>query len=288
MAMYQNESLLSKKLISYIIFFVFFRFRFNQNLIFSFNYSKILIQMNWTKPVVSVKKLCNYKCRFLLCAAILFCFSFASAQPYIGATWSGYNSNTQAFPFNGLSRSSYFLSATHNNHGLAPWNDARCAWGNNNTSKTINIASAPYLSYTIVTNANITFDRFVLNGLAILSPSKFQLRWSVDNFTASLGEFTPNGSSYTLSSVPLSSAGAIEAGSIEFRIYYYDASGYTPAKIYNVSIGSTVYSSVDGTPTTYAVKNTNASIWYNSANIVLPVTLIDFNVQQNHNKVALM
>ncbi len=199
---------------------------------------------------------------FLFAIVYLIGVSYASAQPYQAAAWSGYNSSIQAFPLNGTLMSSYVSAASHTYSGLVKYNDIRCVWGNPNTSTTLNVASAPYLSYTITTTTAIAFDRFVMHGLANTgTQSRLQLRWSVDNFTTSLGEFTANGSNYTLTSVQLGSKGSIPSGVIEFRIYFYSASP-NPTYIYNSSTGP--YSSLDGTPSSYGYYGPNISIWFTS------------------------
>ncbi|TDH27310.1 hypothetical protein EXU57_06890 [Segetibacter sp. 3557_3] len=195
----------------------------------------------------------------LLLLVLLGSITPLAAQPYRATWWSGYNSNTQVFPLNGSISSPYFTTSQLNYSGLTRYDDNRTIWVNPNTSATLNTATAPYLSYTLNTNATIRFDRFVLSGLAILGNSKLQLRWSVDGYASSLGEFSNNGSSYTLTSVSLPTT-SIAAGSIVFRVYFYAASG--SAMVFNSHTGP--YPSIDGTPTSYGQNGANVSVWYTS------------------------
>jgi hypothetical protein len=200
--------------------------------------------------------------KILLFASIfLIPFSFLSAQPYQAATWTGYDSYWQQFPLDGTIHSSYVTAATHNYSGLITTEDGRTVWENPNIAGTLNTADAPFLSYTISTTTAITFDRFVMHGLAITGTSKLQLRWSVDNYSSSLGEFISYGSDYTLTSVQLGNKGPIPAGSVEFRIYCYASTGWYD-QIYNP--GNYGYPAADGTPAFYGYNGPNISIWYSS------------------------
>lgn len=223
--------------------------------------------------------------RIFLFAFLLSSFSIVNAQPFLGVTWKGYNTFYQTFPMGGMVQSPYFTTAVHDYKGLQTHNDGRCIWLNPNSATVLDVNTAPYLSYTVVTKTAITFDRFVLNGYAPLHPSKTQLRWSVDNFSTSLGKFTGS-SNYTLTSVSLASKGSIPAGSIELRIYYYAATGYRPAYVYNTA-SPTVYPSFDGTPVSYFVQNASVSLWYSAPLGVLPVTLQDFGVKGINNAIQL-
>ena len=217
------------------------------------------IHMNY-RNFTFFRKLFSSKYSLLLLAGI-FLVGFSFAQPYQGVSWPSYNTFTQTFPLNGTLASSYFASAQLNYSGLVKNDDSRTVWGNPNTSATLNTATAPFLSYTVVTNTAITFDRFVYSGLAPTRASKLQVRWSVNNYATSLGEFTPNGSSYTLTSVSLASAGSVASGTITFRVYFY-AAGANPTNVYNSDTGP--YPSSDGTASTYGPYGANVYLWFTS------------------------
>jgi hypothetical protein len=199
------------------------------------------------------------------------------------AYFVGYNSSTATFPIAAAGiTSTVATSATINFSGLTTYNDSRCVWTNPNAATTLNTATAPYLSYTInFKSGHITFDRFVMTGLAEFSTATLQLRWSVDNYASSLGQFTINGSSYTLSSVNLSSQGSIAVnGALVFRVYFYN----TATQVFNSDTGP--YASLDGTPSSYGAFGQNVAIWYSSFT-VLPLTMLSFTAQQQNGQVDL-
>ncbi len=195
----------------------------------------------------------------------------------------GYNSSTASFPKAASGMDGAVVSAGAINYsGLQTVNDNRTVWNNPNSATTLDIGTAPYLSFTITMNGNISLspDRFVMCGLAEFSSTKLQLRWSVDNFATSLGEFTINGSSYTLSSVDLSSKGVVNVSSIEFRVYFYNASGW----VFNSDTGP--YSSLDGTPSSYGAYGQNVALWYNSFT-TLPLVWNSFTVEKDQHEALL-
>jgi len=196
-----------------------------------------------------------------------------------------YNTATATFPYAAAGYTATAVSSGSLNYsGLVAVNDGRTVWQNNNASTTLDISTAPYLSYTVNMNGTkkFLFDRFVLCGVAVLNSSiKMQLRWSVDSYASSLGEFTTTSSSYRLTSVDLSSQGNITASSITFRIYCYNAAG----RIYNSDTGP--YTSPDGTPSTYGAYGQNVALWYTSL-ITLPLTWGDVTASlQNNNSVEI-
>jgi hypothetical protein len=108
------------------------------------------------------------------------------------------------------------------------------------SSTSVDPASSPYLSYTLTTTNFIQFDRFVVHGIANGSGLlKMQLRWSIDNYTTSLGEFTLGSVNYELTSVDISTTRIMPSDSVEFRIYFYSQSGY----VFNSNTGP--YPSID-------------------------------------------
>ena len=146
--------------------------------------------------------------------------------------------------------------------------------GNSITSAT------PYFSYIVNLGPNsIDLDRFVLSSL-VLWTRPTSLRYSVDNFTTDLGNFTAHSSNYTLTSVDLSSLPNI-TGQVEFRIYFY---GTGNGQIYMpISNSSSNYSTLDNTPALYrptsspdlprSHSSSNMAIWFT----VPPPTITSFN-----------
>jgi hypothetical protein len=194
-------------------------------------------------------------------------------SPTLAAQWQGYNSANQSFPMDGTKAPIISSASLNYGNGLLTYDDGRTVWNSNNTSATVDPLTAPYCSYSITTGlSRIIFDRFVLTGLANAGSTKEQLRWSVDNFSTSLGDFTSDGSNYTLTSVDLSGQSAVPGGTIEFRVYAYGGSG----PFYNSSTGP--YASLDGTSSYYNVWNTTASIWYIAEIDITPPTVITQNI----------
>lgn len=196
------------------------------------------------------------------------------AQATKAAYWSGYNSTSQVFPLNAVGTSTDISSASLMPSGnMISVNDNRTVWSNTNTSSNVDKDTASYLAYTLQTQDinSITFDRFVMSGTAIFGTSKLQLRWSIDNFNTSLGDFTVNGANYTLSFVDLSSYGAIAAGTIEFRVYFYNSSGLD--WVFNSDAGP--YTPIKGTSSIYAVFGQNIGIWYLATNQSVSTNTID-------------
>ncbi len=155
-----------------------------------------------------------------------------------------------------INSNSITSAAQNKGAGLTTYADNRNVWTNTNASATVTSSTTSYLSYTLVTSKTINFDRFVIHGIAPTTAGiKAQLRWSVDNFNTSLGLFTPNGSSYTLTSVNLATTSQIPAGTIEFRVYYYTVSG----NIFHSDTGP--YTSYDATPSSYTSYGRCFSIW---------------------------
>jgi hypothetical protein len=143
--------------------------------------------------------------------------------------------------------------------------DTRGIWRITNSSTTLNTSTAPFLEYTVNFNgnANIDFDRFVITGGANTgsAATKFELRWSVDNYGTNLGFFTlPNGS-YTLTSVNLSSLNNFTGNQIKFRVYIYNTLS-SAFSFFNVpNTNGTL--APDGTPVSYnTISGAVASLWY--------------------------
>lgn len=186
---------------------------------------------------------------------------------------SGYNSATATFPITASGMDAIVNSVSHSYSGLTTYNDGRCVWWNTNASATLDPATAPYLQFTVNLKnpMSLTFDRFVMCGLATFNSSvRLQLRWSLDSYASSLGEFTINGSSYTLSSVNLTSQGVKNVSSFEFRVFFYGAN----TQIFNSSTGP--YPSLDGTPSSYGNFGQNMALWFTNPGPVLPLSWKSF------------
>jgi hypothetical protein len=164
------------------------------------------------------------------------------------AGWNPTNTSTQTYPYSASFVKSNIVTASENNQsGLTAISDASNKWINSNTNTSLDINTAPYLTYSITTNKNVKFDRFVLPGLKATS-SKLQLRWNVDNYATSLGEFVQNNNgNNTLTSEDLTPTLTQPAGTIIFRVYFYNGNNDTITMA-----GGTGNSTLDGTvPNTY-------------------------------------
>lgn len=172
------------------------------------------------------------------------------------ANWDGVNTANTIFPYAGKTIAPLLVSATQNYNGLTTDNDGRNVWYVQNPSAAVDINSAPYLSYSLTfkETGSINFDRIVMNGLAAWGNGnvKLQLRWSVDNFASSLGEFTISGNYITTS---VNVAKTVEVSQVEFRVYFYNA---TYAYVYLTDDGSPVG---DGTPDSY-IERSSVAIWH--------------------------
>lgn len=214
--------------------------------------------------------------------ALFLCLSFytnhLNAQTRL-FYFSAYNTMTASFPVTSSGVDPRVTSVAQYNSGLVKVQEFRCMWNSTNSATTLNTATAPYIRIVLTFNqlTDMKFDRFVICGLAKFeATSKLQLRWSIDNYATSLGEFSA-GASYTLTSVDLNSKGIVSASSIEFRIYVYNKPDY----IYFVNASG--YSSVDGTPASYGVAGSqNIALWY-SPTPTLPLTWKSFTAARQGN-----
>ena len=148
--------------------------------------------------------------------------------------------------------------------------NARGSWDIRNTSATLDPATAPYVEYTLNFNGSVNVDlnRFVINGASYGSlwptnPStKFELRWSVDNYATSLGLFSIGTDwQYRMTSVNLSPQSNFVGTQLKFRMYCYNS--YNNESILSHVAPNGPYGSIDGTNSTYFVSNSVASIWIN-------------------------
>ncbi|MDO5980438.1 T9SS type A sorting domain-containing protein [Flavivirga spongiicola] len=195
------------------------------------------------------------KKNYLLITLFIFQISFINAQIKL-VHWFGTNTSTETYPRSGSALSSELTTAAENYNGLNTYADNRNVWNNPSTDATVDPNTSPYLSYELTTNSDVEFDRFVIGGAAAVGGSvQLQLRWSVDSYASSLGDFTPLNSGYQLFSIDLSSASSVSTGTVEFRVYFYNASG----NIFNPGYYS--YSSPDGTPASYGDTAQAVSIW---------------------------
>lgn len=175
-----------------------------------------------------------------------------------GATWSGYQSSSVSLPRAASSVAGPISAASHNVVGLTGNGDSRTNWAFNNSASSVDPDTAPYLSFVAtVPGGSATFDRFVLGSYFMYGSGKVQLRWSVDGFANSLGEFSA-GSNWTLTSVDLLGHGTVSATSVEFRLYCYNGSATAAFG----SAWSSPYSTVDGTPSSYNTGSRPFAIWY--------------------------
>lgn len=203
-----------------------------------------------------------------LVIAFLFVVSIVNGQTKL-VHFREYNSFSTTFPlaqptsnFNTVLVSSASLNYGGSG-GITTVDDGRGVWSITNSSTTLNPSTAPFLEYTVNFNgiADIDLDRFVITGGANSgnAATKFELRWSVDNYATNLGFFTLPDGSYTLTSVNLSSLNNFTGNQITFRVYIYNTS--SAFSFYNAYPGPTP-SSPDGTPNSYVINGAVVSLWY--------------------------
>jgi len=108
------------------------------------------------------------------------------------ADWSSYTPTDTTFPFAARLDAPLVSSASMDYHGLfGGYYDG--AWASTNYATTLNTTTAPYLEWTINFNAganisNVTFF-FGLGELPGIT-TKVNLRYSIDNYASSLGDFS--------------------------------------------------------------------------------------------------
>ncbi len=209
---------------------------------------------------------------FYLLLIFTFAFNVNYSQVML-AGWSGLEStSTASYPrSSNYVISGHGVTATESYSGLVLRDDSRYFFGSMNSSTTLNTSTAPYVEYQINLNSTkkIDFDRFVLYAFDHRE-GKAQLRWSVDNYATSLGEFSTY-AGYSLTSRDLDVLPDFIGTSVTFRVYFYNATG---ALLVNgqpygrtVAITSTSinpYTSYDSTPSTYHSSWKNVGIYINS------------------------
>ena len=187
------------------------------------------------------------------------------AQYHELAYWTGENTSTYSYPQAASGTASNISSASQNYSGLNTYNDNRNVWNTSNTNASVNPATDPYLEFTLNIPAGVMrFDKFVIAGAAPTTAGiKLQLRWDVDSYASSLGDFTPGGSSYNLTSVDLTSNGTVSAATVKFRIYFYAVSG----NVFHSDTGP--YTSLDSTPSSYGAYGRAFSVWGENATLTI-------------------
>ena len=209
-------------------------------------------------------------CKLLLFIGLMLTFGFSLGQTKrVLVNWmDGGNSISRTFPYVADYSNPITTSSSMNYSGLTPVNDGRFVFTSTPVSSTLDTSTHPYFSFTInAGSSSIDLDRFVIQGYCCWTGST-SLRYSVDGFASHLGSITPNGSSYTLTSVNLNSLANI-TGTVEFRLYFY---GNTSNSGFYMPGSGSAYTSIDSTPSSYgptAVAPPTgyswsfASFWYN-------------------------
>jgi len=133
-------------------------------------------------------------------------------------------------------------------------------FGANNWTTATSPDLTDYFAFTVTANGG-----FVLNLTSLeldeirtgTGPQQWVVRSSLDGFTANLGSFTNTGTSLlTNRSIPLSSSFYNQTGSIEFRIYAFQATGGTGVwRVDNVEVFGSI-SAPDATPPTLQSAST--------------------------------
>lgn len=103
--------------------------------------------------------------------------------------------------------------------------DGRNVWGHANASSELDTATAPHVSYQVefVSGRSVQLQKFFLGGYAQLDPNTIAVvRSSLDGFATNLKTLS-NTSDYTNNVADLSGFSPV-SGTVEFRIYFYNAS----------------------------------------------------------------
>jgi hypothetical protein len=140
------------------------------------------------------------------------------------AQWADYNTFTSSFPRSAEVKDSSITTATASYSGLTPINNpTRSFWESTNTSSTVDVATAPYLSWTLGLSAPTSFFSFIFGGLYASDGTLMDLRSSKDNFATSLALFDPSNSTWTQDGKSISSVGTVSSPTIEFRAFVYNS-----------------------------------------------------------------
>jgi hypothetical protein len=164
------------------------------------------------------------------------------------AGWNQYTPSSQSFPYASSVLDASAASATMDYSGLFGLNDNRGVWSATNSDSTLDIATAPYLAWTLnlASGANVSNLRFFANLAKIDSNTKVELRSSLDNYATSLGDLSSVNGSYQnyLFSVP-----GVVSDSVTVRLFAYNVSaGFQPNwyDLFNVACytGNTTFGGV--------------------------------------------
>lgn len=226
--------------------------------------------------------------RKLLFLTTLFVFLIATTNLFAGVPnasnklvyFRQFNTFTSSYPVSQSAlnfNSSLVSSATidYGGSGISPINFPRTNWDITNASSTLDPATAPYVEYTINFNSsvNIDLDRFVITGGGSNYSTKFELRWSKDNYATRLGLFSFGSDwQYKLSSVNLNTLSNFVGTQLKFRLYFYDTS---PSGFNFVHSDTGPNPSLDGTPSSYDIWTATATVWVNpppAINTITPST----------------
>jgi gliding motility-associated-like protein len=191
--------------------------------------------------------------------------------------FSQFNTLTSSYPVSQSASnfdSNLVSSATidYGGSGISRDNFARTSWNITNASSTLDPATAPYVEYAINFNnsVNIDLDRFVITGGASNYSTKFELRWSKDNYATRLGLFSVGSDwQYKLTSVNLNTLSNFTGTQLKFRLYFYDTSA-SGSNFVHSDTGP--YTSLDGTPTSYDIWTATATIWVNPPPAISSIT----------------
>ena len=223
--------------------------------------------------------------RKLLFSANLFVLLFTASNLFAAAPissnklvyFSQFNTLRSTYPVSQSAsnfNSSLVSSATidYGGSGISPKDFPRTNWDITNASSTLDPATAPYVEYTInfSSNVNIDLDRFVITGGGSNYSTKFELRWSKDNYATRLGLFSFGSDwQYKLSSVNLNTLSNFTGTQLKFRLYFYDTNA-SGSNLIHSDTGP--YPSLDGTPASYDIWTATATVWVNPPPAISTIT----------------
>ena len=170
--------------------------------------------------------------------------------------WNDGNAINKTFPDPASFQSPDVSNAIFDFVNITTRDDNRHFFDVNNTSATLDINTAPYISYTFDVVNTIDMDRMVVHGNTERT-FVLELRSSLDNFATTLGTFAAASDYYQFSSVGLTGMTIPAGTTVEFRAYVYNTTGTNLLAL----TGGTYFESADGTPDFYNDLHASVSFW---------------------------
>lgn len=187
-------------------------------------------------------------------------FDYNKVQVNAFVKWNAGNAISKTFPEAGEFLTDDISNSLFTISGITADDDNRHFYYVQNNSTSLDISTAPFLSYRFDTLKPIQLDRFVIHGNTQRTFT-LELRSDLDGFQSTLGTFASASEYYQFSSVNLKGMQIQTGQSIEFRVFVY---GTTSRSLLSLG-GGTYFEAADGTPEIYNGIYASASVWKKSA-----------------------